>query len=195
MSSPARDRRAFLKSLAFTGSAALAARGFLPRPARASSIGALREHIDHIVVIFQENRSFDHYFGTYRHPQGAFVDNLLDRDGKIDPRFDGLQKNPAGIAYSALPMPGNIPAFQDKLFANRPFHLTPYIPPGENVPWDPEHAFFRMYAQVDRGAMDRFVALALSHHHRPFGAAIIKRTQRRRCCNVARTGINESAFR
>ncbi len=172
MTSPVHDRRAFLKSLAFTGGAALAARGLLPRPARASNIQALRAHVDHVVVIFQENRSFDHYFGTYRHPRGAFVDNLLDRDGKVDSRFDGLQKNPAGIAYSALPMPENIPAFQDKLFGNRPFHLAPYIAPGENVPWDPEHAFFRMYAQVDRGAMDRFVALALSRHHRPFGAAI-----------------------
>ena len=172
MTRPMRDRRAFLKSLAFTGGAVLAGRGLLPRPARAADLRALRERIDHIVVIFQENRSFDHYFGAYRHPRGAFVDNLLDRDGRVDSRFDGLQKNPAGITYSDLPMPAHLPAFQDKLFENRPFHLAPYIPPGENVPWDPEHEFFRMFAQVDRGAMDRFVALAMPRHHGHFAGAI-----------------------
>lgn len=166
-------RRAFLKSLSLAGGAALAGGG-LPRGVLAANAGAdiagLRRRIEHVIVLFQENRSFDHYFGTYRHPTGAMVTGILDRDGRIDPRFHGLQKSPAGIAYSYLPVPDNIPAFNETLLQNLPFHLAPFMPAGENMPWDPEHHFFRMYAQVDNGAMDQFVALALKNHHAPFKA-------------------------
>lgn len=168
------SRRRFLKSLTSTGVAAgLGAGSRLPAAAsRAGDIAGLRERIEHIVVIFQENRSFDHYFGAYRHPQGAFVAGLLDRDGKVDRgRFFGLQKNPAGIPYDYLPVPRDILAFQRGLLENLPFHLAPYIPPNENTRWDPEHDFFRMSAQIDHGTMDRFVALALARDHKPFDLA------------------------
>jgi len=39
---------------------------------------------------------------------------------------------------------------------NLPFHLAPYIPAGDNVLWDPMHHFFRMFAQINGGKMDRF---------------------------------------
>ena len=168
MTESALTRRAFLKSLTLTGGAALA--GF-EAPARGADLSGLRRRIEHVIVLFQENRSFDHYFGTYRHPRGAPVTGLLDRDGAVDRRFHGLQKNPAGIPYSYLPMPQNILGFDGALFENQPFHLGPYMPPGENLPWDPEHHFFRMFAQVDNGAMDQFVALALKRHHAPFRRA------------------------
>src|SRR5271170_6006299 len=91
-----RSRRSFLGSVAAAGSAALLAPRFAP-PARAAApaaadLGGLREKIDHIVVIYQENRSFDHYFGAYRPPGGGTVAGLLDSDGRVDPRFTGLQK-------------------------------------------------------------------------------------------------------
>jgi phospholipase C len=168
------SRRSFLKSLAGTGVAA--GLGTVPRPVAAAAgggdIAGLRQRIEHIVVIFQENRSFDHYFGAYRHPRGAFVDGLLDRDGEIDRRrFQGLQKNPAGIPYAYLPLPRDILAFQEGLLENLPFHLAPYIPANQNTSWDPEHDFFRMFAQIDSGTMDRFVALALPQRHEPFDLA------------------------
>ena len=171
MSEAAQTRRAFLKSLTAAGGAALlggtgTARGALA--GAGADLAALRGHIEHVIVLFQENRSFDHYFGAYRHPAGAAVTGILARDGGIDPRFHGLQKNPAGIPYSYLPLPANIPGFDSALLENLPFHLAPFIPASENVPWDPEHHFFRMFAQVDNGAMDRFVALALKRHHAPF---------------------------
>lgn len=165
-------RRTFLKRMAYAGGTALLGTRMAPlvraaEPA-AADLPGFRRKIEHIVVIYQENRSFDHYFGAYRHPRGAAVATLLDKDGKIDRRFLGLQKNPAGIPYATLPVPDDIPGFQNALLENRPFHLAPYIPAGHNVPWDPEHHFFRMFAQIDRGAMDRFVALALGRHHAPF---------------------------
>ena len=165
------NRRSFLKSLSYAGAAASlgAASWHCAAASRGGDIAGLRERIEHIVVIFQENRSFDHYFGTYRHPQGLSVAGLLDRDGKVDrQRFHGLQKNPAGIAYEYLPVPKSIASFQSGLIENLPFHLSPYIPPYENTAWDPEHDYFRMYVQMDHGAMDRFVALALARRHKPF---------------------------
>lgn len=156
-------RRHFLRSAGYATVAA-----GLAQPAMAQPVGAdvkgLRDKIDHIVVIYQENRSFDHYFGTYRNPKGGKkVNNLLNDQGGLDARFTGLQKNPEGIPYDYLPLPDNIPGFYGTLLGNRPFHLAPYIPATENVPWDPSHNFHRMFAQADKGKMDKFVALALAN--------------------------------
>ncbi|WP_375490396.1 phosphocholine-specific phospholipase C [uncultured Jatrophihabitans sp.] len=68
---PTVDRRRFLQ---LTGGATAAS--MLSAPiARAASIPAHREHgsirdVEHIVVLMQENRSFDHYFGTMRGVRG-----------------------------------------------------------------------------------------------------------------------------
>src|ERR1700759_1729556 len=68
---PEIDRRRFLQLAG--SSAALAA--LTPSIARAASIPAHRRHgsiddVEHIVVFMQENRSFDHYFGTMRGVRG-----------------------------------------------------------------------------------------------------------------------------
>ncbi len=163
------SRRRFLQSVTATGGAAFFA-SRLPAQVRAATsagpdLQGLRDKIDHIVVIYQENRSFDHYFGAYQPPGGGAVANLLDREGQVDARFTGLQTNPAGVPYGYLPVPFQVPGFADALLDNRPFHLTPYIAPDANVLWDPSHHFFRMFAQIDHGKMDRFVALALTGKH------------------------------
>jgi phospholipase C len=165
------SRRSVLKSLA-AGAAALAVprlpSAWAAEPA-AQDLQGFRQSIDHIVVIFQENRSFDHYFGTYRPASGAQVDTLLNAEGKVGERFSGLQKNPAGVPYSTLPVPDDIPGFQGALLANTPFPLAPYVPPTHNVPWDPSHHFYRMFAEINGGRMDQFVALALVNktYHAP----------------------------
>ena len=178
-------RRAFLQSVAAAGGAALAARAgdsaaaapaapaahAVPTTAdtaAAASAGSaasqqvlgLRQNIDHIVVIYQENRSFDHYFGAYQPGSDAVVEGLLDGHGQIDARFEGLQKNAAGVPYRFLPMPYRVPGFARGPVPNRPFHMAAHIPPDANLPFDPTHAFNRMLAQINAGQMDRFVALA-----------------------------------
>ena len=160
------ERREFLKTLA-VGGAALAAAPLARRVRAAAAAGdraGLQRRIEHIIVLFQENRSFDHYFGTYRHPRGARVANLLDVEGKVDARFLDLQKNPAGVPYGWLPLPENVPGFDTALLPNLPFHLAPYIPADARVHWDPQHAHFRMLRQMGDGRMDLFVALALARH-------------------------------
>jgi phospholipase C len=158
-------RRRFLKSVAATGAAALVGAPFSgfsrAQSATKADLQGFREKIDHLVVIYQENRSFDHYFGTYQPPGGATVNGLLDRDGRVDERFTGLQKTPTGAPYLYLPVYKQ-PGFGSAQLENRPFHLTPFMPPGENIPLDPVHHFFRMFAQIDHGKMDYFVALALT---------------------------------
>ena len=68
---PEVDRRRFLQLTG--GSAALSV--LTPSIARAASIPANRRtgsinDVEHIVVLMQENRSFDHYFGTMRGVRG-----------------------------------------------------------------------------------------------------------------------------
>jgi len=63
------SRRNFLTGAATTGAAALALSAFPPSIRRALAIpandktGTIRD-VEHIVILMQENRSFDHYFGT-----------------------------------------------------------------------------------------------------------------------------------
>ena len=61
---------------------------------------AARTPIQHLVVIFQENVSFDHYFGTY--PYAYNTDGQHFRYSKSTPRVNGLtprllQDNPNGV--------------------------------------------------------------------------------------------------
>ncbi len=156
------DRRRFLKHLGLMAGSAAVAPGLtgIAGASGMSSLQKLRHRIDHVVVIFQENRSFDHYFGTFRPRNGQQVLNLLDGNGQLDGAFVGLQKNPAGIPYSVLPLPAEIPGFSTAELPNQPFHMAPYLPADSDVHWDPRHRFFRMMAEINRGRMDRFVALA-----------------------------------
>ena len=92
----------------------------------------------------------------------------MDADGNVDQRFTGLQRNAAGAVYPYLPVPYNLPGFAGAQLPNRPFPLAPFIPAGDNVLWDPPHHFFRMFAQINGGKMDPFVALALTGKHEFF---------------------------
>ncbi|MGJ7608043.1 phosphocholine-specific phospholipase C [Variovorax sp. LT1R20] len=66
---PTNSRRKFLTGTATTGAAALALSAFPPAIRRALAIPANNktgtiQDVEHIVILMQENRSFDHYFGT-----------------------------------------------------------------------------------------------------------------------------------
>src|SRR5882724_10676517 len=54
----------------------------VPRPAKA------RSPIEHVVVIFDENISFDHYFGTY--PKAANTDGTTFHAAGNTPKVNGL---------------------------------------------------------------------------------------------------------
>jgi len=69
------SRRSFLKSSATTGFSAAALAAFPPSIRKALAIPANNEtgtinDVQHVVILMQENRSFDHYFGTFKGVRG-----------------------------------------------------------------------------------------------------------------------------
>ena len=94
--------------------AALLVVGTLPTPAFAAgrSDGAeTATPIKHLVVIFQENVSFDHYFGTYP-----------------------IAKNPAGAAFS-VPWTPTVNGLSNALLTNNPNATNPINAAGETNPF------------------------------------------------------------
>ncbi len=49
------------------------------RPSNEELIELLRKRVKYVFVLFQENRSFDHYFGTFRGANGLFSDGTRPR--------------------------------------------------------------------------------------------------------------------
>jgi phospholipase C len=125
------------------GGAALAA-GLLSHPLVAWALdappacGSLAD-IDHVVILIQENRSFDQYFGAYRGVRGF-----------ADPSVMRLHD---GSGLSILAQPGYPGGFRgDHLY---PFHLDSFRN-GEctndiNHSWGPQHAYW------NGGRLDGFV--------------------------------------
>ena len=102
MAHPRTVRRAGTATLAVGAAVAavLAGTGNSFADARTSGSHAARSPIQHLVVIFQENVSFDHYFGTY--PYAFNTDGQPFRWSKATPRINGLtprllQANPNGV--------------------------------------------------------------------------------------------------
>jgi phospholipase C len=89
--------------------------------------------IKHIVVIMQENRSFDHYFGTY--PDAA-----------------GFPRLPDGNYVACLPDPKDEDG-GDTGACVRPFH------DGHDINAGGPHSYSDAVAETDGGAMDQFLIL------------------------------------
>src|ERR1051325_1489513 len=115
--SAGRTRREALRDLgvAGVGLSALGSIGVgeLIGEARAASprTGSLKD-IEHVVILMQENRSFDHYFGTFSGVRG-----FADHRGRA--------------AFTQLDSAGK---------PLRPFHLTTGCLPDLTHDWGPQHA-------------------------------------------------------
>jgi len=131
------DRREFLKVL----STAAAAAAFPASIARALSIpansrtGTIND-VEHVVFMMQENRSFDHYFGTLRGVRGFG-----------DPR---AVKLPTGKSVFHQPDPSNPDGF-----------VLPFRPPASNLGLafleDTPHDWNGTHAAWNGGAYDQWV--------------------------------------
>ncbi len=111
--------------------------------------------IEHVVVIYAENRSFDHLYGLFPGAEGiahatAEQKTQLDHDGRplahLPPVYDHGKVQPR---------------FPQKL-PNRPFRID--APPvdarlDEMLP-DPIHAFYRHREQINGGRNNLFVAMS-----------------------------------
>jgi acid phosphatase len=134
--------------LAFAGLVAGCATPPAPAPKALASI-------DHILVIYAENRSFDSLYGLFpganglaNAPVATYVQ--VDRDGRELPRlppvWKGKEADPA--------FPTNLP--------NRPFRIDA---PPINLPLsvatrDVVHKFYQNQEQIDGGRNDRFAAVS-----------------------------------
>src|SRR3954454_11237923 len=90
--------------------------------------GSSLSDIEHVVFLIQENRSFDHYFGTYRGVRGL-----------ADPQAKRTNPQPGygdGVLY--------------------PFHLDATTGPGQCVS-DPDHDWGPQHRSWNQGRMDGFV--------------------------------------
>jgi phospholipase C len=112
------------------------------------------ERIEHIVIIYLENRSFDNLYG---HFPGA---NGLKDAGKA-----ATQTDAQGQVYAILPpvmsegtkqpdkrFPANLP--------NAPFLIDRYVPIHEKYADDLVRSYYRQQQQIHGGKMDRFVAVS-----------------------------------
>jgi phospholipase C len=92
--------------------------------------------IKHLVVIFQENVSFDHYFGTY--PNAANTD---------------------GTKFTALPGTPTIDGLTPDLLTHNPNKAQPTRlgGPDQQVTCDQDHEYKDEQAAFDGGKMDQFV--------------------------------------
>jgi phospholipase C len=142
------SRRAWLASAALA--AAVLASCALPPPQRAGL-----DRIEHVIVIYAENRSFDNLYGLF--PGANGIANAtpeqytqVDRDGtplkELPPAWKGKEVDPA--------FPWRMP--------NKPFRLDA---PPLNLPLtkqvrSPIHEFYRNQEQIDGGRNDRFAAVS-----------------------------------
>jgi acid phosphatase len=166
------DRRSVLAGLVAAGAASLAGAAVADEPHRralpdAAIDAALKAKIDHIVVIYAENRSFNNLFADFpglQHPLSAVPPEAAlqrDRDGRLlaqlPPVWEGLvplEQEHDGrkfvIGLNDLPPR-----------ANAPFKLA--TPDGEPLPHelvtrDLIHAFYNNQLQINGGRNDGFVA-------------------------------------
>jgi len=122
------SRRTFLHA---GGAAALAS--VLPSGiARAATPGTL-EDIEHVVILMNENRSFDHYFGSYPGVRGFSDPGALP--GVFEQAFPARRSSPAQVL--------------------RPFHLDTANTPAMCTP-DVSHSYGDQHTAWHQGAMDQW---------------------------------------
>ena len=118
------------------------------------NVQKFRHKIKHIIVIYQENWSFDGLYGSF--PGANGLQNAVNAPKQVDK---------SGIPYVFLPqndphIPQNLP--------NAPFAIEPYVAPADKTR-DLVHRFYTHQLQIDGGLNDKFVAwsdalgLTMSH--------------------------------
>ena len=111
------------------------------------------DRLKHIIVIYQENWSFDGLFGKFPGADGlanagATVPQV-DKEGRpyttLPPSLDNTKRPPVADAR----IPASLPV--------APFDLAPYVPANQTA-GNPVHRFYQQQYQLNGGKMDGFVA-------------------------------------
>ena len=117
------------------------------RPATAERDGGAEHEaelnrLQHIVVIYLENHSFDNLYGEF---PGA--------DGLANASGTATQVDGGGTAFATLPMNAGSP-FPTTL-PNEPFAIEQFVAATQKIP-DLVHRWYQEQAQIDGGKMDKF---------------------------------------
>ncbi len=113
---------------------------------------AVPAKINHVVVIFEENWSFDGLFGKFPGANGlanAGAVQQLDRKGEPILAMPAALDNRVPPAVPDARIPAGLPT--------GPFDLGQYVPPTDTA-GNAVHRFYQEQAQIDGGRMDRFIA-------------------------------------
>ncbi len=159
---------ALLAALAVSGTSVFAAQSATAK----STEPATSTPIKHVVVIFQENVSFDHYFATY--PHAANSDGQPFKAAKNTPAVDGLlpatdESIPASMRHSANLLLSNPNASQPARFDSSATGLPGSA--GGQLTCDQDHNYSDEQQSFDNGNMDRFVqSVGQGSGSSPFGA-------------------------
>src|SRR5579871_4425698 len=104
--------------------------------ARADDAPATLTPIRHVIVLFQENISFDHYFGTYPNAR-----NL-----------------PGEVPFHALPGTPTVNGLTEALLKHNPNAAQPVrLDRARAATCDMDHAYAAEQRAFDHGQMDKFV--------------------------------------
>jgi phospholipase C len=112
--------------------------------------------LNHLVVIYLENHSFDNLYGSFAGAEGLGA-----------PAATAMkQVDLSGQVYATLPQPMDTsqkPAVADPRFPatmpNAPFDIGQYVMPNQQIP-DLVHRYYQEQAQIDGGKMDKFAAVS-----------------------------------
>ncbi len=120
--------------------------------------GLTRTPIKHVVVIFQENVSFDHYFGTY--PSAANTDGQPFHASFLTPPVDGLgpatsSTLPPGLRHSSNLLTANPNTSNPARLDSSPIGNAGS--PGGQLTCDQDHNYSDEQQAFNGGAMDKFI--------------------------------------
>jgi phospholipase C len=120
-------------------------------PAAAAPTGL--DKLNHIVVIYQENRSFDSIYGSF--PGANGLANAGDAVKQVDKSGQPYANLPQPIDSNLKP-PGPDPRFPANLPV-APFDISQYVPADQKT-GDMVHRYYQEQYQIDGGKMDKYVA-------------------------------------
>ena len=111
--------------------------------------------IGHIVVIFEENRSFDNLFGLFPGANGLLnageAQHQVDLDGHVYQTLPPVKNTNMRPTVVDMRFPAEIP--------NGPFAIDPYVPLNVTT-GDMIHRWYQEPMQIDGGKMDKYAAIS-----------------------------------
>lgn len=130
-------------------------------PGSGQATTSVKPPIDHVIVIYLENRTFDNLFGLFRGAEGVAqagaAATQVDKDGRPYDTLPPLSGTALDRSRPATRLPDGLP--------NRPFDLLPFVPMDQtfNVAGaEAGNRFYQEQMEIDGGKMDHFASIGTS---------------------------------